>query len=202
MSRRFTAGLLCAALALPHAPAHAEETLRCDSKGLGYNYCRIDTDGQVELTKKHSLFPCHEGRSWGYDRRGVWVNHGCSADFKVGHRGHGTKAAVVAVAGIAALVALAASRHKAEAQEVAAWAVGSFQGRDEREGATVELTILPGGRVQGKAGTHEFTGVLKGNRLEAGRQVFRIDQSGSGFIATDEQDPLHRVEFQHVGSGY
>ncbi|MBL8308604.1 MAG: DUF3011 domain-containing protein [Rubrivivax sp.] len=202
MMRRAVTGLVCAALALPHAPAQAEETIRCDSQGLGYNYCRVDTDDHVELTRKHSLFSCHEGRSWGYDRRGVWVNHGCSADFKVGRRGHGGKAAAVAVAGIAALIALSASRHKAETQEVAAWAVGSFKGRDEKEGVPVELSILPGGRVQGKAGSHEFTGQLKGNRLEAGRHVFRIDQSGPGFIATDEQDPLHRVEFQHVGSGY
>jgi hypothetical protein len=52
------------------------------------------------------------------------------------------------------------------------------------------------------SGTHEFSGVLKGNRLQAGRQVFLIAQSGSGFVATDEHDATHRVEFQHVGSGY
>lgn len=193
---------MCTALALPHAPARAEQTIRCDSRGLGYNYCRVDTDGRVELTNKHSLFSCHEGRSWGYDQRGVWVNHGCSADFKVGRSGHGNKAAVAAVVGIAALAALAASRHQAQSEEVFAWAVGTFSGRDEREGATVELTVLPGGRVQGKAGTHEFSGLLKGKRLQAGRQLFLIEQSGSGFVATDEYDATHRVEFQHVGSGY
>ncbi len=27
--------------------------------------------------------PCQQGYSWGYDQRGIWVDHGCRADFQV-----------------------------------------------------------------------------------------------------------------------
>jgi hypothetical protein len=26
---------------------------------------------------------CEQGYSWGYDRRGIWVDHGCRADFAI-----------------------------------------------------------------------------------------------------------------------
>jgi hypothetical protein len=29
---------------------------------------------------------CTEGYSWGFDRRGVWVDHGCRAEFRL-HQG-------------------------------------------------------------------------------------------------------------------
>jgi hypothetical protein len=35
----------------------------------------------VQLTNQRSGSPCQQGYSWGYDRRGIWVDHGCRADF-------------------------------------------------------------------------------------------------------------------------
>ena len=202
--QRGVAGLTCAALLCGPMPAVASErTIRCDSRNFGYNYCRVDTDDRVELIDRHGVFSCNEGRSWGYDGRGVWVNKGCSATFRVG-RGSGNhdRAIVGAVVGLAALAALAASRQKQEPAEVAAWAVGSFSGRDEREGVVVTLSILPGGAVSGRAGTHDFTGHLAGPRLEAGQQRFRIERQGNGFLAVDERDDQHRVVFQRQATGY
>lgn len=148
------------------------------------------------------LFDCREGRSWGHDPRGVWVDRGCSAEFRVGRSGNRDKAIIGAVVGLAALAALASARHQQEPAEVASWAVGSFSGRDDAEDTEVSLTILPGGQVTGRAGTHEFSGHLKGARLEAGRMVFRIEPRGNGFEAVDERDAGHRVVFRRVGSGY
>jgi hypothetical protein len=201
--QRAIACLLGLALASSPRPAAAEQTVRCDSRGFGYNYCRVDTDGHVELIDRHGLFNCHEGRSWGYDGRGVWVDKGCSATFRVGnrHSGH-DKAVIGAVVGLAALAALAASRHKQESSEVEAWAVGSFAGNDARERVEVTLTILPGGRLTGRAGTQDISGQLAAQRLEAGRQVFRIERQGNGFLAIDERDETHRVIFQRIASGY
>lgn len=202
--RRGIAGLTALALACGPVPAAAsEQTIRCDSRGLSYNYCRVDTDDRVELLDRHGIFSCKEGRSWGYDGRGVWVSKGCSATFRVGRRASGhDKAVVGAVVGLAALAALAASRHKHESAEVEAWAVGTFSGRDEREGVEVTLTILPGGRLTGRAGSHDFSGQLNAQRLEAGQQLFRIERQGNGFLAVDERDAGHRVIFQRIASGY
>ena len=33
--------------------------------------------------KQRSDSSCRQGYSWGYDRRGIWVDHGCRADFQV-----------------------------------------------------------------------------------------------------------------------
>jgi hypothetical protein len=198
------AALAALALVVGSLPARAaQREIRCDSRGLGHNYCRVDTDGRVELIDRHTLFQCREGRSWGYDERGVWVDKGCSATFRVGRDGHNNKAAVVgAVIGLAALAAIAANRQKAEATEIASWAVGEFTGQDPREQMQVQLRILPGGQVSGRAGEHDIIGHLQGMHLEASRQRFLIEQQGNGFLAVDELDGTHRVVFNRVATGY
>lgn len=202
---RSIAFIACAALVLGPPAARADETVRCDSPRHGYRYCRADTDNRVELTRQHSDARCRENHSWGYDRRGVWVDRGCSATFRVGKRSGGNDKAVAAgaaIAGVAIIAAIAASKKKQEDEDVASWAVGSFTGYDEFERANVELTILPGGAVSGRAGDNEFSGSYKDARLEAGRHVFKVERAGNGFSAVDERNPNHRVYFQRSGSGY
>jgi hypothetical protein len=199
--------LISLALLLGPLPVRAEQRIRCDSPGFGYRHCRADTDNRVELVRTYSLFACREGQSWGYDHRGVWVDRGCSAEFKVGHRGGGGDdtgkvVAGVALVGLVALLAANANKNKQESQEVASWAIGTFSGFDRTEGLEVQVTILPGGQVTGSAGSNEFTGSFKGNKLQAGRHAFQVEQSGNGFEATDDNDSRHRVTFKRVGSGY
>lgn len=201
--QRAMASLAALALATGGMPASAaQREIRCDSRGLGYNFCRVDTGGRVELVERHTLFSCREGRSWGHDSRGIWVDKGCSATFRVGGHKDNNKAVLGAVVGLAALAAIASSRNKAEAAEVQSWSVGSFTADDEREGVRVTLRILPGGQVSGRAGEHDISGHLQGVRLEAGRQVFRIERQGTGFLAIDERDETHRVTFNRIASGY
>jgi hypothetical protein len=60
------------------------QVVSCSSDDMHRHYCPADTRGGVELIKQHSDSSCRQGRSWGFDRRGIWVDHGCLADFQVG----------------------------------------------------------------------------------------------------------------------
>lgn len=72
-------------------------TFRCESQDNRYRHCAVDTRGGVELTRGLSKTPCIEGRNWGYDRGGVWVSHGCRAEFRTrgGWNGGGGGAQIV-----------------------------------------------------------------------------------------------------------
>jgi Protein of unknown function (DUF3011) len=62
------------------------EMITCSSDDGGRHYCNADTSGGVRMVNQRSGSACQQGRSWGYDRRGIWVDHGCRADFEVGGR--------------------------------------------------------------------------------------------------------------------
>jgi len=59
-------------------------SLSCTSPEYRYQHCRANTRGQVRIVRQRSNAACVEGRSWGHDRYGVWVDRGCSAEFEVG----------------------------------------------------------------------------------------------------------------------
>jgi hypothetical protein len=63
-------------------------TLECGSSRQRYNFCQVDVGrhGRVRLTRRISDSRCVEGSSWGWNRAGVWVNHGCRARFVVDRR--------------------------------------------------------------------------------------------------------------------
>jgi hypothetical protein len=58
--------------------------ISCSSDDGGRRICPVDTHGGVQMTRQRSDARCQQGYSWGYDRRGIWVDHGCRADFTVG----------------------------------------------------------------------------------------------------------------------
>ena len=60
------------------------QRFRCESIDGRTSQCRVDTRGGVVLVEQLSRSACIEGRSWGWDRRGVWVAQGCRAEFEVG----------------------------------------------------------------------------------------------------------------------
>jgi hypothetical protein len=55
----------------------------CSSDDMHRHYCPADTRGGVQLLKQRSESACRQRRSWGFDRSGIWVDHGCRADFQV-----------------------------------------------------------------------------------------------------------------------
>ena len=62
-------------------------TIVCTSESYRYSVCAIDTRGGVRLRNTISRAECVEDRTWGYDRRGIWVDQGCAAEFEVGAGG-------------------------------------------------------------------------------------------------------------------
>jgi hypothetical protein len=73
------------------ALAQRGQLVECSSREFRENYCPADTRGGVQLVRRLSRAPCDEGRTWGYDRRGIWVSGGCEAQFATGfqNRGYG-----------------------------------------------------------------------------------------------------------------
>jgi hypothetical protein len=61
-----------------------QSTISCNSDDMGRHSCAVDTRGGVRMATQHSEAACTEGYSWGMDDRGIWVDHGCRADFAVG----------------------------------------------------------------------------------------------------------------------
>lgn len=56
----------------------------CASDNGKRNWCLTDTRNGVQMVRQRSGSPCVFERTWGYDRRGVWVDRGCRADFQIG----------------------------------------------------------------------------------------------------------------------
>ncbi len=56
----------------------------CESNDDKRHSCRVDTRGGVVLLHQISSAQCVRGRSWNYDRQGVWVDAGCRGEFQTG----------------------------------------------------------------------------------------------------------------------
>ena len=58
--------------------------LRCSSDDGERKHCNVDTRwSKVELVKQLGSTPCTEGSTWGHDEQGIWVDHGCRAEFTI-----------------------------------------------------------------------------------------------------------------------
>ena len=111
------------------ASAEARYTLACESHEYRRNYCAAQTEGYARLINQKSSSACVQGRTWGYDRGGIWVTNGCSGVFEVG----------------------GGSRPGPPPQPphgggIPGWAVGSFSGTDAT-GARQTINIASNGAV-------------------------------------------------------
>jgi hypothetical protein len=59
------------------------QTFYCESGDMRRHWCHEGQNGEVRLVRQRSNAPCIQGRTWGRDRNGVWVDQGCRADFQV-----------------------------------------------------------------------------------------------------------------------
>jgi hypothetical protein len=59
--------------------------LTCSSNDEQWHQCgtAFTSISNVELLRQVSGSPCIQGQTWGYDLRGVWVDRGCRAEFRV-----------------------------------------------------------------------------------------------------------------------
>lgn len=89
------AALACVLLALPgriaaqaQPQAQAQSTsIRCESADGAYQRCPAATGWRgARLVQQISSNPCIQGRTWGFDRDAIWVNHGCRGLFAAGER--------------------------------------------------------------------------------------------------------------------
>ena len=62
----------------------SDGTFRCESEDHRVRRCNVNTSGGVRLVRQESDAACIQGRTWGYDRDGVWVSGGCRARFAIG----------------------------------------------------------------------------------------------------------------------
>lgn len=63
------------------APRASEFT--CKSANYKYRRCKVPGSGKVSLRRQLSSSPCVRGKTWGQDRKGVWVDRGCAGRFSV-----------------------------------------------------------------------------------------------------------------------
>jgi hypothetical protein len=81
--------LFSAAAPVAHAQdRHRGESVECKSHDRGRTRCAVDWS-DARLVDQLSDTECVRGQNWGIDRRGIWVNRGCSARFvEAGRHGH------------------------------------------------------------------------------------------------------------------
>lgn len=61
------------------------QAFTCSSNDGGRRYCSLPSginSNRIQMTRQISGSPCIEGQTWGVDRRGLWVDHGCRAEFR------------------------------------------------------------------------------------------------------------------------
>ena len=64
---------------------NGNQTFTCSSNDGRRNYCSVPpgtNPRNVRLTRQISGSACIQGQTWGADRRGVWVDRGCRAEFR------------------------------------------------------------------------------------------------------------------------
>ncbi len=87
---RLIVGVLLVGSMLSPSLVFAErgERIRCSSRNFKYVFCATESEPHnVRVVRRYSRRACVPGRSWGRNRRGIWVNHGCDADFAFRFRG-------------------------------------------------------------------------------------------------------------------
>lgn len=77
-----------AEFALQPPPDRDDRIVSCSSDDGGRRHCKADTRRGVLLVRQRSGSPCEEGRTWGYDEHGIWVDRGCRGDFALEGRDH------------------------------------------------------------------------------------------------------------------
>jgi len=74
----------CALVAPPVAQAQdRHDTITCSSTNGRRATCGANTNQGVTLLRELRGSHCEEGFSWGYNRREIWVDRGCQAEFSL-----------------------------------------------------------------------------------------------------------------------
>src|SRR5262249_2074903 len=82
------AGLVFALTMLSQGAA-AQDSIKCESNDGHRNYCGNYNWNQVQFDREISDSACVQGKGWGIDTRGLWVDRGCRAYFRVMQNSNG-----------------------------------------------------------------------------------------------------------------
>src|SRR5882724_8708559 len=58
-------------------------SVKCESNDGGRRYCGTYNNNRVQMDRQISHSACIEGQTWGVDSRGLWVDRGCRAYFRI-----------------------------------------------------------------------------------------------------------------------
>jgi hypothetical protein len=135
----------------------------------------VNTEDRVKLTRRLSKNPCIEGRSWGFDRRGVWVDDGCRAVFEVAFRAGGGGGGWNND-----------YDYGRPSGWVPNWAIGQFEGYNQNARTEVSLRIHDNGKVVGRLGRLRLNGYFDGRNQEIaiGADRFKINRERRGISTT------------------
>ena len=211
------AAITVVGVSLMSTPLHADQKVRCESKNHQFRMCKVDTHGYVRLVHERSRTACIQGRTWDYDRRGIWVDDNCKADFVVearhhtdGHKDHsgtGAVAAVAAVALIAAAVSASSDNkhedryhddgynHGGHSSYIPNWMIGKFKGYNMKFGTEVRLNINEEGRVRANVDGANLHGYVNDDRLYIGDAEFYLERAGEGFNTVQMGDRSNKVHY-------
>jgi hypothetical protein len=72
----------------PGADWNRRFSVGCSSNNYQYTFCAVDLGGagRAHLERQTSNSACIEGRTWGSNRAGIWVNQGCGGVFTIDRR--------------------------------------------------------------------------------------------------------------------
>lgn len=204
-------------VSLISTPVFANQKITCKSRDHQYKMCRADTHGYVRLVKQHSRAHCVQGRTWDYDRRGIWVDDNCWADFVIEkrhhtseheeHEGSNAVAATAAIALIAAVAVAASSdkhddryhdedyHHGGHSSYLPGWMLGSFKGYNMQYGTDVKLVISEDGRVKANVEGTRLKGYVNDGRLYIGDAEFYIERAGEGFNTVQAGNRSNKVHY-------
>lgn len=206
--------LVIAAAAALVASSAAAQVVRvtCESTKDKYQYCSAKTDNEARMIRQISDVRCEQGKSWGYDKAGVWVDHNCAAEFEVGRSGPSTsqKVAAGAAAGAAILQAMMAGNQPAAVAQAAApaaapaagavpaWLVGTFHATHPRTEQQYYVTVDAAGGIEGRVNDKAFFGKVKGEQFFVGTTVLNYRGDGDGVFVYQAGKESDGVRFSPV----
>ena len=189
-------------LILPVAPAYASETrtVTCDSHDFKRQRCDVENKG-VRFKQQLSASSCREGRDWGYDKRGIWVDNGCEAQFEVtkdSGLSSGEAAAAVLIGGLllGAMMVGSSEDRKSEPTTALAtstppnWALGGFRGRNPSTQRNEDLLVEKTGHIKVIRQGQPYVGQwLNGQQLSINGENFRVERIGGGIRLSQASGP-------------
>lgn len=200
----------------------ADYTVTCESNDNRHNTCRLNQgSGYVTLERNLSRSDCRQGRNWDYDRREIWVDDGCRANFKVhtygssdNHGGDGNHDAKVVAGVLVGAAILGAMAHHADKDDhkyrdddyyggrhssyIPDWMEGTFVGYNPTYDASIRMTIGSDGQMTAVANRQTLRGWVNNGELHIGDDVFTVNRSGDGFITSQVGDSYNQVRYQRV----